>query len=439
MAGCPWLSTGQKPCGAWPRKYATAISPARMKATGRVNSPTRSNRPPNVSRVPAIPGSDMIGAVPPPGMMAAGNAKILAVPNCMKRKAATIRSTLKSCGARVDQLRTRFDAVMVLPSVGSDSLRQALVSEPLRTGCERVSGPAPFELVYIAEQGRIGAERRQVLEQQRPVAAVPQHRRGEPLDGAVLVQQPGRGDRADPRDARISVGRVAHESQEVGNQRGLDAELLAHPCRVADLPALAIDLDDAIAADALRQIFVGGPDADLLYAVVLRGDPRRGGERVVGLELGHGPHRHAHGGEGVFERVELREQGGVDALTGLVIGPERVAKRLDDVVGGDAEMRRALLDHLQYRVEHSDHGAEGRVLALCGAAAAVELAEQLVRAVDQMNDHAAEPRPHAAARARSRSRSRALRVSPAARSNSARASSKRPSLNRKSPRTVGSR
>src|SRR5947207_7929991 len=242
MAGCPWLSTGQKPCGAWPRKYATAISPARMKATGRVNSPTRSNRPPNVSRVPAIPGSDMIGAVPPPGMMAAGNAKILAVPNCMKRKAATIRSTLKSCGARVDQLRTRFDAVMVLPSVGSDSLRQALVSEPLRTGCERVSGPAPFELVYIAEQGRIGAERRQVLEQQRPLAAVPlpQHRRGEPLDGTVLVQQPGRRDRADPRNAGIPVGRVAHEGEEVGNQRGLDAELLAHPSRVADRPGPAI-------------------------------------------------------------------------------------------------------------------------------------------------------------------------------------------------------
>src|SRR6266699_1321756 len=310
---------------------------------------------------------------------------------------------------------------------------QTSVRQPGRPRPERVAGPAPLELVYIAEQGRVGPERRQLFEQQRPLAAVPQHRRGEPLDGAVLVQQPGRRYRADPRDAGISVGRVAHEGEEVGNQRGLDAELLAHPCRVADLPALAIDLDDAIAADALRQIFVGGPDADLLYAVVLRGDPRRGCERVVCLELGHGPYRHAHGGEGVFERVELREQGGVDALTGLVIGPERVAKRLDDVVGGDAEMRRALLDHLQYRVEHSDHGAEGRVLALCGAAAAVELAEQLVRAVDQMNDHAAEPRPHAAARARSRSRSRAFRVSPAARSNSTRASSQRPSLNRKSP------
>src|SRR2546423_13878026 len=173
MAGCPWFSTGQKPCGAWPRKYATAISPARMKATGRLNSPTRSNRPPNVSRVPAIPGSDMIGAVPPPGMMAAGNAKILAVPNCMNRKAATIRSTLKSCGARVDQLRTKLDTVMVIPLVGGDALGQPRVAEPLRTGCERVSGPAPLELGYIPDQRHVGPERRQGFEQQRPVATVP--------------------------------------------------------------------------------------------------------------------------------------------------------------------------------------------------------------------------------------------------------------------------
>src|SRR2546429_47283 len=163
-------------------KYANAISPASRNATGRVKSPIRRKKPPKVSRMEATPASDATGAVPPPGMIAAGNASSLAVPNCMKRKAATIRSTLKSCGARVDQLRTRFDAVMVLPPVGSDSLGQALVSEPLRTGRERVGGPAPLELAYIVKQRRVGAERRQVLEQQRPLAAVPQHGRGEPLD-----------------------------------------------------------------------------------------------------------------------------------------------------------------------------------------------------------------------------------------------------------------
>src|SRR5213080_5320667 len=113
MAGCPWFSTGQKPCGAWPRKYATAISPERMKATGRVNNPTRRNRPPNVSRMLAMPASDMIGAVPPPGMIAAGNANSLAVPNCMKRNAATIRSTLSKYGARVGHFVTMLGAVMI--------------------------------------------------------------------------------------------------------------------------------------------------------------------------------------------------------------------------------------------------------------------------------------------------------------------------------------
>jgi hypothetical protein len=46
---------------------------------------------------------------------------------------------------------------------------------------------------------------------------------------------------------------------------------------------------------------------------------------------------------------------------------------------------------------------------------------------------------HARARSMSKSRSRALRVSAAARSNSVRASSKRPSFLSRSPRTLGSR
>ena len=101
------------------------------------------------------------------------------------------------------------------------------------------------------------------------------------------------------------------------------------------------------------------------------------------------------------------------------------------------QVRGSLLDHLQDRMQHADHGAERRILALSEVTPAVELAEQLVRAVYQMNDHG--PRMHVAARSRSKVRSRALRVSDAARSNSARASAKRPSLARKSPRTVGSR
>src|SRR2546425_11525396 len=50
--------------------------------------------------------------------------------------------------------------------------------------------------------------------QQCPVALLPEHRRGKGLDRAVLVQEPRRRDRADPRNARIAVGRVADEREE---------------------------------------------------------------------------------------------------------------------------------------------------------------------------------------------------------------------------------
>ena len=92
--------------------------------------------------------------------------------------------------------------------------------------------------------------------------------------------------------------------------------------------------------------------------VVLGRDARGRSERVVGLELDHRPDRDAHRRERLLERLELRAQCGVDALAGLVAGPQIVAERLDDVVGRDADVRRARLDHLQHRVQHADHGAE---------------------------------------------------------------------------------
>src|SRR5437016_2245695 len=154
-----------------------------------------------------------------------------------------------------------------------------------------MGGPAPPELVHILEEWRVGPERGQGFEQHCPVALLPEHRRGKGFDRAVLVQEPRRRDRADPRNARIAVGRVAHEREEVGDQLGLHAELLAHP----------------------------------LYYVIAR----------------------------------------------------------------HTEMSRSGLDHLQYRMQHAADGAEALILAIAEMAPAVKLAEQLVRAVDEMNDHAA--------------------------------------------------
>jgi hypothetical protein len=58
------------------------------------------------------------------------------------------------------------------------------------------------------------------------------------------------------------------------------------------------------------------------------------------------------------------------------------------VVGGHAQVGRALLDHAEQAEENPAHGTEWLVLALVEAAQAVELPEQLVRAVDEVNDQA---------------------------------------------------
>ena len=53
----------------------------------------------------------------------------------------------------------------------------------------------------------------------------------------------------------------------------------------------------------------------------------------------------------------------------------------------NAQVRRAFLDHLQDGVEHTDDGAEWPIFVLGEATQAIEVAENLVRTVDEMNDH----------------------------------------------------
>jgi hypothetical protein len=57
------------------------------------------------------------------------------------------------------------------------------------------------------------------------------------------------------------------------------------------------------------------------------------------------------------------------------------------VIGGDADVSGSGLDHLQHSMQHTDHGTEGPIRAFSEAAKAVEVAEKLVRAVYEMNDH----------------------------------------------------
>jgi len=125
----------------------------------------------------------------------------------------------------------------------------------------------------------------------------------------------------------------------------------------------------------------------LFDACVERGEMRGGGERVVRFELDHRPDGDAHRGKRFFQRVKLRGQCRLDSLAGLVARPERIAKRFDDVVRGDAEMRGAAFDHLEHAVQHAEHRTERLVLALVEAALTVEMTEKLVGAVDEMDLH----------------------------------------------------
>jgi hypothetical protein len=56
------------------------------------------------------------------------------------------------------------------------------------------------------------------------------------------------------------------------------------------------------------------------------------------------------------------------------------------VVRRDPDVSRAVLDHLQDGMQHTDHGVEGFVLGLVETLATVELAEQLVGAVDDVEN-----------------------------------------------------
>ena len=111
------------------------------------------------------------------------------------------------------------------------------------------------------------------------------------------------------------------------------------------------------------------------------------GKRIICLELLHRPDDDAHRLEGLLEWMELAEKRRLDALARLVSGPEVVPKRLDDVIGRDADMRRAALQHLQHRVQDAGYRAVRLVLTLVEAAQAVEMAEELVRSVYEVNDH----------------------------------------------------
>jgi len=155
-------------------------------------------------------------------------------------------------------------------------------------------------------------------------------------------------------------------------------------------------LHHAPAAHALTEVFVGRQQLHLVHAAVFARHAHRRGERIVGLELLHRPHGHAHRPQRTLEHRNLAENLGLHPLTRLVAGPQIVAKTFDHMVGRDTDVRRTIFNQLQRAREGTD---DPRVLVLVGVAAelAVELSIQLVSSVDEVDDHDAEPRRSRAA------------------------------------------
>ena len=92
--------------------------------------------------------------------------------------------------------------------------------------------------------------------------------------------------------------------------------------------------------------------------------------------------------ERVLERVELGQQRGFDAGAGLVAGPEVVAERLDDVIGGHGQVRRAVPEQVEHRGEDALHRGDLEAVRVLLRRHRVVVPKELVGAVDQVDQHA---------------------------------------------------
>ena len=82
-------------------KYATAISPDRMNAAGRVNNPRSICRLPTISSIPAKPMRDNAGSWSKSATC--GTRRSFAVPCCRYKNAVTMRSAASARGVHVSK------------------------------------------------------------------------------------------------------------------------------------------------------------------------------------------------------------------------------------------------------------------------------------------------------------------------------------------------
>ena len=208
------------------------------------------------------------------------------------------------------------------------------------------------------------------------------------FDVAVARQHRRRRLRPPTSQSREPVGAVTHQGQVVGNRLGRHAEALHDTGPVGDPAVPAVKLHHpAVVAHALGQILVGGADHDSIHCRIGGRPGRRCGHGVVGLVVGHRPDRETCRGGDLLEQGELRQEVRIDTLATLVAGIHLVAERRDHMVGGDADMRRAVGNHPQQAAHHRPGGRHFPPGGGAMRRAGEELSEQLVRPIDEVDLH----------------------------------------------------
>ena len=198
--------------------------------------------------------------------------------------------------------------------------------------------------------------------------------------------------RSPASQSRIAVGRIAHQRQVVGDRRRRDTpNFWITPASSMVTRVRRFSWTMRVPRTHCARSLSGVQMITRSTRAIPSGRHRPGSQRIVRLKFHHRPDDNAGRREHVFEQWELRQQVGFNAFAGLVTRPQSVAKRFDDVIGRNGDVRGAALDHAQHRGEDaSDRGHFAAVLIPRGRQRVV-VPEQLVCAVDQIDVQGATP------------------------------------------------
>ena len=214
------------------------------------------------------------------------------------------------------------------------------IAETLAHRCEILRRSAPSQRIHVAEQRRVGSQCREILEQQRELAVFANNVGGKLSIGPWRLKSRA-APTADPRDARIAIGRVADEGEEIGDQAGSTPNFsrTAAASRIV-LARRSICTTRSSRTHCARSLSGVQMQTFSTRWSRRRARPRRPAHRRLRARSSATPRRPSR--RALPRADEIAPQRRLDAVAGLVAMPEVVAERLDDVIGRDADVRRAL-------------------------------------------------------------------------------------------------